>query len=78
MIFVFNFYWSIEESAHNVGDPGSIPGLGRYPGEGNGYPLQESCLENPMDRGTWQATVRGVTKSQTRLSNFTFKMILTV
>ena len=40
-------------SAHNVGDPGSIPGLGRSPGEGNGNPIQYSCLENPMDGGTW-------------------------
>ena len=40
-------------SAHNVGDPGSIPGLGRSPGEGNGNPLQYSCLENPMDGGAW-------------------------
>ena len=56
----------------NVGDPGSIPGLGRSPGEGNGYPLQYSCLENSMDRGAWQATVHGVTKSWTRLSDLTF------
>ena len=48
------------------------PGLGRSPGEGNGNPLQYSCLENPMDGGAWQAAVRGVTKSQTRLSDFTF------
>ena len=52
-------------SACNAGDPGSIPGLGRSPGEGNGNPLQYSCLENAMDRGAWQATVHGVTKSQT-------------
>ena len=52
-------------SAYNVGDPGSIPGLGRSPGEGNGNPLQYSCLENPMDRGAWWATVHGVAKSQT-------------
>ena len=51
---------------------GSIPGSGRSPGEGNGNPLQYSCLENPMDRGAWWATVHGVTKSQTQLSNFTF------
>ena len=44
----------------NAGDPGSIPGLGRSPGEGNGNPLQDSCLENPMDRGAWQTTVHGV------------------
>ena len=48
------------------------PGLGRSPGEGNGNPLQYYCLENPMDRGAWQATVYGVAKSQTRVSNFTF------
>ena len=53
-------------------DPGSIPGLGRSPGEGNGNPLQYSCLENPMDRGAWQATVHGFAKSQTRLNDFTF------
>ena len=51
------------------GDPGSIPGLGRSPGEGNGYSLQYPCLENPMDRRAWQATVHGVTKSQTQLSD---------
>ena len=59
-------------SVYNVGDPGSIPGLGRYPGEGNGNPLQYYCLENPMGRGAWQAAVHGITNSQTRLSNFTF------
>ena len=58
-------------SACNVGDLGSIPGSGRSPGEGNGTPLQYSCLENPMDRGAWQVTVHGVIKSQTRLSDFT-------
>ena len=46
-------------SACNVGDPGSIPGLGRSPGEGNGNPLLYSCLGNPMDRGAWQAKVQG-------------------
>ena len=46
----------------------SIPGLGSSSGEGNGTPLQSSCLENPMDRGSWQPTVHGVTKNQTRLS----------
>ena len=49
-------------SAYNVGDPGSIPGLGRSPGEGNGNPLQYSCLENSMDRGAWQATVHRVAR----------------
>ena len=56
-------------SAYNAGDPGSILGLGRSPGEGNGNPLQYSCLENPMDREAWLATVHGVAKSWTRLSN---------
>ena len=59
-------------SADNVGDPGLIVASGRSPGEGNGNPLQYSCLENPMDRGAWWATVHGVTKSRTRLSDFTF------
>ena len=58
-------------SAYNAGDPGSIPGLGRSPGEGNGNPLQYPCLENPMDGGAWLTTVHGVTKSRTRLSEFT-------
>ena len=53
-------------------DLGSTPGLGRSPEERNGYPLQYSCLENSMDREDWQAKVHGVTKSQTRLSNFHF------
>ena len=52
-----------KESISNAGDPGSIPGLERYPGEGNGNPRQHSCLKNPMDSGAWQATVHGVTKS---------------
>ena len=58
-------------SACHAGDLGSIPGLGRSPGEGNGNPLQYSCLENPMDRGAWWAAVQGVAKSRTRLSDFT-------
>ena len=62
----------VKASAPNAGDLGSIPGLGRSPGEGNGNPLQYSCLENPMDGGAWWATVHGVTKSHTRLSDFTF------
>ena len=52
-----------KESACTVGDPGSIPGLGRSPGEGNGNPLQHSCLENPMDIEAWQASVHAVTES---------------
>ena len=57
-----------KESTCNV-DLSLIPGSGRSPGEGNGYPLQYSCLENSMDRGAWQATVHGVVKSQIQLSN---------
>ena len=62
----------VKVSACNAGDLGSIPGLGRSPGEGNGNPLQYSCLENPLDRGAWWATDHGVAKSWTRLSDFTF------
>ena len=58
-----------KESACNAGDLGSVPGSGRSPGEGHGNPLQYSCLENPMDRGAWRATVHGVTMSQKRLSS---------
>ena len=54
-----------KESVCNVRDPGSVPGLGRSPGEGNGNPLQYSCLENSMNREAWQATVHGVSKSKT-------------
>ena len=76
-----------KDSPCNVGDLGLIPGLGRSPGEGKGYPLQYSdlenstvhgtplqysCLENPMDGGAWEAAVHGVAKSRTRLSKFTF------
>ena len=60
-----------KESTCNVTDLGSVPGLGRSPGEGNGNPLQYSCLENPMDRGAWWATVHRVTWSWTWLSNYT-------
>ena len=56
-------------NAGDAGDAGSIPGSGRSPGEGNGNPLQYSCLKNSMDRGTWWAAVHGVTKSQTQLSD---------
>ena len=59
-----------KESACNAGDPGSIPVSGRSPGEGNGNPLQYSCLKNPMDRGAWWVTVHGVAKSWTQRSNF--------
>ena len=59
-----------KESAHNVKEAGSMPGLGWFPGEGNGNPLQYSGLENSVDRGARQATVHGVTKSRTRLSGY--------
>ena len=62
-----------KEYACNAGDLGSIPGSGRSPGEGNGYPLQHSCLKNSMDRGAWQATVHGIAKSWTKLTLSLFK-----
>ena len=62
----------VKASACNAGDLGSIPGSGSSPGEGNGNPLQYSCLENPMDRGAWWATVHGVAKSQARLRDLTY------
>ena len=58
-----------KESACNVENLGSILGLGRSPGEGNGYPLEYSCLENSKDRGAWWATVNGIRNSGTRLSD---------
>ena len=54
-----------KDSPCNAGDPGSIPGSGRFSGEGNGNPLQYSCLENSVDRGAWQAIVHGLAKSWT-------------
>ena len=62
-----------KESACSAGDLGSVPGLGRSPGEGTGYPPQCSCLENSMDRGAWRAIVYKVTNSQTQLSHFHFQ-----
>jgi len=60
-------------SAYNAGDPGSVPGLGRSPGEGNGNPLQYSCLENPMDGGAWWATSpRGGKESDTTSLSLSF------
>ena len=58
-----------KEFACNAGDPGLIPGSERSPGKGNANPLQYSCLQNSVDRGAWRATVHGVAKSQTQLSN---------
>ena len=77
MFSVFGFQGDSDskESAYSEGNPGLIPGSERFPGEGNGNPLQYSCLENSMDREAWQATVLGVTKSQTRLSDFTLYKI---
>ena len=62
-----------KESTCNPEDPGSIPEVGRFPGEGSGNPFQYSCLENPMHRGAWRATVHGVAKSWTWLSEFHLK-----
>ena len=64
-------------NAGDTRDMGSVPGSGRSPGEGNGYPLHYSCMEKSMDRGAWRATVHEVAKSQTQLSNFTF-LFLTI
>ena len=68
---MYTYIWGSagKESACNAGDLDSIPGLARSPGGGHGNPLQYSCLENPMDRGAWWATVHGVAQSQTRLSD---------
>ena len=65
-------------SAYNAGDPGSIPGLGRPSGGGNGNPLQYSYLKNPMNGGAWWATVHGAAKSRTRLSDLTCTFILCI
>ena len=62
-----------KEFTCNAGDPGLIPVIGRYPGEGNGNPLQSSCLENSMDRGAWRAIVHGVAKSWAQLSSPSLK-----
>ena len=61
-------------NAGDVRNTGLIPGSGRYPGEGNDNPLQYSCVENPMDRGAWWATIRGVAKSQTQLKPLTLSI----
>ena len=81
-VFLMNTFFGLairggsegKASACNVGDRGLIPGSGRSPGEGNGNPLQHPCLKNPMDRGAWSATVHGISKSRTRLSDFTFTL----
>ena len=66
----------VKNSPSSAGDAGSVPGSGRSPGEGNGYPLQYSRLGNPMDRGAWWARVHGIAKSSTRLSDFTSSYIV--
>ena len=64
-------------NSEDARDTGFVPGSGRSPGEGNGYSIQYACLKNSIDRGTWWATVHGVTKSQTRLNDtFTFKVLI--
>ena len=72
----FGWWLSGKESATNAADGGLIPASGRSPGEGNGNPLQYSCLGNRTDRGAWWTTVHGVAQSWTRLSHFTFNFIL--
>ena len=68
-VYIYMYIWdslvaqTVKHHARHAGDPGSIPGWGRSPGEGNGNPLQYSCLENSMDGGAWWATVRGITMS---------------
>ena len=65
-----------KESACNAGDLSSVPELGRSTGEGNGNPLQYACLEIPIDRGAWRATLHGVTKNRTQLNDYTFTFSL--
>ena len=75
--YTFKWFWKkilyththVKHLPANAGGPRLIPGVGRSPGKGNGNPLQYSCLGNPMDRGAWWATVHGVAKSRTQLSN---------
>ena len=71
-MFIYPCGSDSKASACNAGNPGSIPGSGRSPGEENGTPLQSSCLENSMDGRAWWAAVHGITKSQTQMSDFTF------
>ena len=77
MLHILGLSWwlSGKESACNAGNPGLISGLGRLPGERNSNPLQYSCLETPTDNGVWRATVHGVAKSRTRLSNFHYSLL---
>ena len=69
LVWVFLGDSDSKEFTCNAEDPGSIPGLGRSPGEGNSNPLQYSCLENPVDRGAWRATAHEIAKSRTSLSD---------
>ena len=71
IIYMHGFHGGSDgkESGYKAGDLGSIPGPGRSPGDGNGYPLLYSCLENPRDRGAWWATASGVADSRTQLSD---------
>ena len=71
--YMYSLPWWLDgkASVYNVGDLGSIPGSGRSPGGGFGNSLQYSCLENPLDRGAWRATIHRVAKSRTRLSTHT-------
>ena len=73
---IFPGGWNGKESSCNAGNVGSIPGLGRSFGKGNGYPLQYSCLENLTDRGAWWATVHGVAKSQTSTQSLSRRLLL--
>ena len=67
------WWFNCKESACSTGDVSLIPGLGRFPGEGNGNPLQYSCLENPRDGGAWWAAVYGVAQSRTRLKRLSMR-----
>ena len=78
MVYDFPGGSDAKVSAYNVGDLGLIPGSGRSSGERKGNQLQYSCLENPMDGGAWQATVHGVAKSWTRLSDFNIYIALNI
>ena len=68
--YMYSVVKNLPANAGDSGDAGSIPGWGRSPGGGNGNPPQYSYLKNPMDRGAWQATVHGISKSQTRLRDY--------
>ena len=68
---------NLPANAGDLEDVSSIPGSGRSPGEGNGFPLHYYCLENPTEREAWQATVHGVSESDTKMSNFTNTQINT-